>query len=143
MKKILKRVLKQKPHGSTWGGMKYTYQQSLPYMTFWNFTMLTITAYNTTVKEWAYSLGFPIQIWHMALFVGCLMFGIMLFEHKYSIPSLYNYTWDQGMRHSTILPGRLDDIEKKVDQLDIKLDSLLYLEAIKKQSEDEDADIEQ
>ncbi len=111
-------IFNQTRRSRRWGGIKHTYQQSLPYMTLWNFCMLTSTAYYTTIREWFYTYGIPLQWWHMALFVGFLIsvaFVIMTIEHKYSIPSLYHYTWDMGYTHSTLLRGEINKINEKLD----------------------------
>ena len=107
-----------KSRSRRWGAIKHTYQQTLPYMTLWNFVMLTSTAYYTTIREAFYAHGIPMEWWHMALFVIAVLIvviTIMTLEHKYSIPSLYHYTWDQGYTHSTLLPGEIDNIKKKLD----------------------------
>lgn len=112
------RLLKQKRVSKPWyGALKTTYQQCLPYITLLNFCLISVTAYNTTVRDWFETKGIGIEFWHMAL---ALLAGIgLLFfiEYKFSIPSIFKFNWDQGFTHSTLLPSKLKDIEDKIDRL--------------------------
>lgn len=111
------KIFEQKRMSKKWGGLKHTYQQSLIYLTFWNFTMLTITAYNTTIKPYFWNYDIYLEIWHLALFMIFFVIFVMLLEHKYSLPSLYNYTWDMGYKNSTLLKSDIKKILEEIEKL--------------------------
>ena len=121
----LKNLLfnQNKEANSFYGGFKNTYQQTLVYVSFWNFTMLTVTAYNTTIKNWFLNQGIKLEIWYIPIFMILIMGTAMYFEYRFMEPSRQKYTWDKGMIHSKLLPAefrklhnRLDNIERKLDE---------------------------
>lgn len=114
-------ILNQRKAGLGWGGFKHTYQQVLPYITFINFGLITLTAYNTSVKYWFN--GF-IELWHMVVFVIASSFILMIAEYKFSTSSVYRYSWDSGYTHGTKL-------RKEIDTINAKLDALLGEERVK------------
>ena len=86
--------------------------------------MLTITAYQTTIKPFFYNYDIELQLWYLLLFIPFLLTGIMLFEHKYTQPSLYHYTWDMGYEHGTKLRGAIEKIDTRLKKIEDKLNEL-------------------
>lgn len=128
MEGVQVKYMRQTERSSRWGAVKLSYMQSMPYLTLWNFVMITITAYNTTIKGFCETRGIPVELWH---FVVLLVVGsafVMALEYRYSMPSTFKFAWDQSYKHSTLLPGKLEEIMGKLDELasDIKDLKLRY-----------------
>jgi len=107
---MLKKILKQ--YKTPWiGGFKEVLAQTVFYITVINFTLITVTAYNTTLREFflVWMPGFKLWMFFVILILGVLL-GMIL-EYKFITPSQYAFKSKQMFGHESKVMDTLNRVE--------------------------------
>lgn len=117
---MLKRLLKQ--YKIPWvGGLKDVLAQTVFYVSMINFVLIGITAYNTTLREYFIRWIPGFQLWMFFAIIIILVFGLMVLEYKYIVPSLYSFRSKQMFEHESKVMDELRDIRKLMAEINNKL----------------------
>lgn len=123
LQSVKNEALKQYNLGPWLGGLKDLAQRTVFYVALLNFVLISITAYNTTLK--AYILphipwfSFPIFIALLLLLVAVAM----VLEYKFILPSTLSYLNRQFYIHQNPIRSDLDKILKKLEKLEAERSS--------------------
>ena len=115
---MLKRLFKQHRIPLV-GGFKDMLAQAVFYISMINFVLIAITAYNSTIREYAIELMPWFKLW---MFFGILIMLVliaMIFEYKYIAPSLYSFRSKQMFGHKSDVTDTLKRIEAKLTKDEI------------------------
>lgn len=116
---MLKKILKQyKTPGI--GGFKEILAQTVFYITVINFILITVTAYNTTLREFflVWMPGFKLWMFFVILIAGVLL-GMIL-EYKFITPSQYAFKSKQLFEHESKVMDEIKKIHRLLDDINGK-----------------------
>ena len=107
-------TIKQQKHISTfWGVAKITYTHTAVYFNLGTFLLTTAVFWFTTGSKWSIKyLGFSITYpgFLACLICGAICAGIIIY--KFEMPSSFRFWFDQGYKHSTLLPADIEEIKQ-------------------------------
>ena len=101
-----------------WGAIKIVYTHTAVYFNLGTFLFSTAIFWYTTGWRWSsryldFNITYP---GFMAIILsGAILAGLLIY--KFEMPSSFRFWFDQGYKHSTLLPSDLIRIENKIDQL--------------------------
>lgn len=116
---MLKRLLRQYKIPLV-GGLKDVLLQTVFYVSMVNFILITVTAYNTTLREYFIRWIPGFQLW---MFFAILIFIIgvlMVLEYKYIVPSFYSFRSKQMFEHESKVMDELKNIHKLLNEISKK-----------------------
>lgn len=118
LNKIWKIIIKQYNFGPFLGGLKDMATYTAFYVTILNFTLIAVTAYNTTLREYILSkvpwFSFPL---FMAALIVLVLIG-MVCEFKFIYPSIWVFRNRQEYTHQSLLRKDLKKILDRLDELE-------------------------
>ena len=115
----IKNVLKQ--YKVPWiGGMKDLLGQLVLYVSMFNFALIVVTAYNTTIREYIIVWIPGFQLWMLFAILILIIVVLMIIEYKFIVPSLYQFRTNQMFKHESEIIDALNDIKKRLDEIEGK-----------------------
>lgn len=120
IKFVLRGLLKQ--HKIPWiGGFKDMLGQLVFYVSMVNFILIVITAYNTTLREYIINWVPGFQLWMFYAILIIIIFGLMVLEYKYIVPSLYSFRSKQMFEHESKVMDELIKTQKALKRIEKRL----------------------
>jgi len=118
IKRIISILLKQYSLGQGIGAFRDLLGRSLFYISVINFALISVTAFNTTVRDYVAQyvswFSFPIFIFLLIL----VAFSAMVLEYKLVLPSNVNFANRQIYKHKNPIKDDLLEIKGKLDKLE-------------------------
>lgn len=110
------KILKQ--YTIPWvGGFKEVLGQTLFYITAINFTLIAITAYNTTLRVFILEWLPEFKLWmFFGILVTCVLLGMIL-EYKFITPSQYAFRSKQLFEHESTVMDKLVEMEATIARM--------------------------
>lgn len=113
---LSKQVFRQFNIGIWWGGFRNLLQQA-------NFYFLLITCVSTVImlnftviNPWlADNFGIHVPFFAVLIVAMVALLLLLLFEHKLTMPSYFEYWNNQWYKHGNLLKERLDIRDKEID----------------------------
>lgn len=123
---LIKQVLKQHKMSTHFGGIKDVLGQTIFYTSIINFTLIAITAYNTTIKFYAemYVPWFRFWMFILALFIFVII--AMILEYKFVQPSIFAYRNNQEYSHKNPIRRDIAALSVQVKELEEKIEALKH-----------------
>lgn len=115
MNTFLKKLTKQS-HTATWiGGIKEVLAHTLFWISMINFVLISVTAYNTTLKpyimDYAPWMTYPVFFLALTILVGIAM----IVEYKIIIPGVISFRNNQEYAHQSPIKKDLEKIKKALN----------------------------
>jgi len=117
IEKFQKKFLKQT--AIPWiGGFKDIFTMVVFYMSMINFALISVTAYNTGLRDWMIQHGMPwMKVW---MFLGVMVIIAvigMVFEYKFIYPSFYAFRSKQEYKHQSPIQKDLKIVKEQLDKV--------------------------
>ena len=117
---ILSRFLKQ--YKIPWvGGFKDVVAQLIFYVSIVNFTLIVVTAYNTTLRDFILQWLPGFKLWMFFAILIIILFGLMVLEYKFIVPSLYSFRGKQMFEHQSKVMDELIKTQKALKRIEKRL----------------------
>ena len=94
------------------GAMKELAVRTAFYISVLNFIMISVTAYNTTIKHYL-----DIPFWLFVVILGTIVFMAMLFEYAIVYPSVVAFNSRQWYKHNNPLVKDIKEIKEELKKL--------------------------
>uniref|UniRef100_A0A6M3KVI1 Uncharacterized protein n=1 Tax=viral metagenome TaxID=1070528 RepID=A0A6M3KVI1_9ZZZZ len=110
-----------------WGRFRYLWNSVAFYIQIMQFGSVLLLVFNDSLRDWlrnTLGVSVPFGVFMATIFI--LLMGMIVFEHKYTIPGSQKYAGEQFIKHSpfhdmqTQIEAIAKDQQKIKEQLGIK-----------------------
>ena len=109
-----------------WAWVRFIYQYVSFYVGLISLVLMIITAYNTTVRDWAYYyFNWEVTVWQFTLAIFVIIVASALFEYFVTLPSLIARSNYEVTRHKNPTYEEILEVKSKQQEQDKKLDEIL------------------
>lgn len=113
-----KSVFEQFNVGIWWGAFRNLLQQANFYLLLITCISSVTTLFVTVVSPWlAGNFGVRIPFYVVLLITIGVLLGILLFEHKFTMPSFMSYWNAQWWKHDNPSKKELEELGQKIDKI--------------------------
>ena len=109
-----------------WGQFRFVYGHAALYVGMLQMLLIILMAYNTTLRPWITDyLGWNITLWQYCLVLGGLLIIGMALEFMFGVPSYLTVVNEQTYKHGNPIKTGIDEINRRQDEMDGKLDKVM------------------